>query len=505
MARIVRRRVLRRINHTRNETKRLRALNAGKLRANDIVNHRIRVVCTMLALLTVPASAQEVWQVPLVLAPEYTPSLGLSVRLGTDPYISDDTTLDVVPLVVYDGKHLFSRGTVVGVHTVNNDRFSLDLIARYRFTKLDPDDDAFLDGLDERKQTWEGGLSGTAKGKWGQLKLEWVTDLMDRHDGQEIDLTYRYRFDFGDWMISPFATFSWLDDDITGYYYGVSPAEATPGRPAYAPDAAFNTEFGINTWYQWTYHVFMIANFGVKGLDNTIQDSPLVDKSMVASAFLGTGYLFGNTKKPRNVTGERENEWSWRINYGYAAEKNIFPFLMAGRIEDSERAPSNIAGFTLAKLWKGGRRADIYGKLAAYRHLEGPYSEVGQEILMADGQEDFWSFAAYAMVMGKGYSPWSGKLAFRYGFGFGFSYAMDIPGAEQIKQALHNRETSHLLNYMEFTVDFPIDRLIKSRFTKNCFIGMTAMHRSGLFDTSDLTGEIRGGADWVTLSYECLR
>ena len=110
MARIVRRRVLRRINHTRNETKRLRALNAGKLRANDIVNHRIRVVCTMLALLTVPASAQEVWQVPLVLAPEYTPSLGLSVRLGTDPYISDDTTLDVVPLVVYDGKHLFSRG-----------------------------------------------------------------------------------------------------------------------------------------------------------------------------------------------------------------------------------------------------------------------------------------------------------------------------------------------------------------------------------------------------------
>ena len=68
---------------------------------------------------------------------------------------------------------------------------------------------------------------------------------MDRHDGQEIDLTYRYRFDFGDWMISPFATFSWLDDDITGYYYGVSPAEATPGRPAYAPDAAFNTEFGI--------------------------------------------------------------------------------------------------------------------------------------------------------------------------------------------------------------------------------------------------------------------
>jgi hypothetical protein len=178
---------------------------------------------------------------------------------------------------------------------------------------------------------------------------------------------------------------------------------------------------------------------------------------------------------------------------------------MAGRIEESERVSSNIAGFTLAKLWKGGRRADIYGKLAAYRHLEGSIKVRGGQVPTIAEQDDFWSFAAYAMVMGKGYSPWSGKLAFRYGFGFGFSYAMDIPGSEQVKQELHGRETSHLLNYMEFTVDFPIDRLIKSRFTKNCFLGMTALHRSGLFDTSDLTGEIRGGSDWVTLSYECLR
>ena len=53
MARIARCCVLRRINHTRNETKRLRALNVGQLRAEDIVNYRICVVCAMLALLTV--------------------------------------------------------------------------------------------------------------------------------------------------------------------------------------------------------------------------------------------------------------------------------------------------------------------------------------------------------------------------------------------------------------------------------------------------------------------
>ena len=68
-----------------------------------------------------------------------------------------------------------------------------------------------------------------------------------------------------------------------------------------------------------------------------------------------------------------------------------------------------------------------------------------------------------------------------------------------------NENTNRLLNYLEFMIDFPIDRLIKSKFTKNCFLGITAAHRSGIFATSDILGSVAGGSDWVTLSYECLR
>ena len=166
---------------------------------------------------------------------------------------------------------------------------------------------------------------------------------------------------------------------------------------------------------------------------------------------------------------------------------------MAGLIRESDVAETNLAGFTLGRLFQGGERAEFWGKISAFRHLEDPF------------QDDFWSFNAYVIAIGKGYSPWSGKLAFRYGFGLGVSYAQEVPIVEQIKQERKGENTNRLLNYLEFTVDFPVDRLVESKLTKNCFLGMTVAHRSGIFATSDMLGSVAGGSDWVTLSYECVR
>ncbi len=54
-------------------------------------------------------------------------------------------------------------------------------------------------------------------------------------------------------------------------------------------------------------------------------------------------------------------------------------------------------------------------------------------------------------------------------------------------------------------VDFPIDGIIKSKLVRNCFVGVTVVHRSGIFSTSDILGQVAGGADWYTAHIECLR
>jgi hypothetical protein len=38
---------------------------------------------------------------------------------------------------------------------------------------------------------------------------------------------------------------------------------------------------------------------------------------------------------------------------------------------------------------------------------------------------------------------------------------------------------------------------------QNCYAGLTVVHRSGIFGTSDLLGDVSGGADWITAHFEC--
>ena len=136
---------------------------------------------------------------------------------------------------------------------------------------------------------------------------------------------------------------------------------------------------------------------------------------------------------------------------------------------------------------------DFYGRLALFRHFE-------------DGlQDNFWNYTAYMMAMGKGYLPWSDGESFRFGFGFGFSYAEKVPVIEQIKQGRRERNTNHFLNYLELTVDFPMKNFLKSRLVKDCYLGVTVVHRSGIFSTSDILGSVGGGSDWITGHVECKR
>ncbi len=442
-----------------------------------------------------PASAEEVYRLPTPNAESGSPGLGSGLRIFTEPYVGSDFRADLVPLFLFEGKYLFARGTEGGVHIVNKDAFSIDALVRYRFNKLDPKDidDPLIEGLRKRRQTLDGGLAIESRNDWGDVRLEWLTDLQGRHKGQEARATYAYRMTRGNWALRPWVTLSWQDSKLTDYYYGVSDEEATFERAAYSPGSAFNLALGINSSLQITDHFFVYGNVGFSALDQGIEDSPIVDSGLGASAFVGAGYLFAPLRRSSRVADDRQGEWSWRVNAGYAAEQNVFPYIMAGLVQGSEDADVGIAGFTVGKLVMAGPRVDFYAKLSLNRHFEDNL------------QDDFWSTAAYMMGIGKGYLPWSDKLAFRWGFGFGASYAAEVPIIEQIKQENTDEETSRLLAYMEFTFDVPIDGLIKSKLTRNCFAGMTVVHRSGIFSYSDMLGNVAGGSDYITFHLECLR
>src|SRR5690606_28926935 len=276
------------------------------------------------------------------------------------------------------------------------------------------------------------------------------------------------------WSLSPFARLERLSGNLVNYYYGVTDNESTHERPAYSPGASLNFGYGINTSYRLGERIQVFANFGATEFDQRIFASPLVQQTLLPTVFVGTSFFFGSVFEPApNVDPDQRAEWSWRVHFGYQAEGNIVGDIDQGDFRRSVDADTRIAGVTFSKLLDEGRRFDFYGRLAVHRHLE------------RGTQDDFFSTAAYVMAVGKGYFPWSDQPAFRWGFGIGLSYAQKVPIVEQIKQERREENKTRFLNYLEMTLDFPLTNLLGSRFG-NCFAGLTTVHRSGIFATSNL-------------------
>jgi outer membrane protein len=453
-------------------------------------------VCALLLLL--PAlvfGGQEVARIPFVNAPDGTAGLGGSLRIGTDPYFSNDEkddVLDLIPLYLFEGDYLFAQGTYGGIHLVDTENFEFNVIGQFRFQHLSPKRDSFYEGLTRRKRSFDGGVSLVGKSQWGTVKLDWLTDALNRHKGEELSLSYRYNFVHGRWSFSPYVNWAWQDKNLTNYYYGVSAAEARPDRPEYTTTDGAYFGYGLNTSYQASERILLFANVGFEGLPSTVQNSPLVEEPMTSAALLGGTFMFGSIERAEAPL-ERQKEWSWRLNYGYQAHGNVVGQIDQGDFRESMLAKTDIGGLTVSRLMLDGPRIDYYGRLAMFRHFEDPY------------QEDFNSYSAYVMAVGKGYSRWTDEELFRWGFGFGMNYAESVPIAETIKQSRKGDNTSHFLNYLELSLDMPLRRVTKAKLFRNCYAGVTVVHRSGIFGTAKILGDVAGGSDWITAHLECIQ
>ena len=437
-------------------------------------------------------------ETPIVRAAPGTVGLGFGYRLGDSPYrdiddlssVENDFGGDLVPLYLYEGKHLFAHGTSAGLHLFRGSAFSLDAVARYRFDRLETDASPYYAGMADREQTVDGGFSVTLEQPWGSLTATAVTDLLSRHDGEAYDLTYRYTFGIGRLTLSPFAGYVHQSGKLNDYYYGVTPAESRPDRPAYEAGGDGFWQAGLNTSYRLTRGWDLYANVAFEQVPDAVRASPLVDEENLLSAFIGASYSFGNLEDHRLVSPARKGEWSWRVNAGYTVEED-FHKVHRGLVRRSADVHTYLAGLTLGRLLQDGDKVDFWGRVSLNRRLENGL------------QDDFFEYVAYVMAMGSGFSPWTDRELFRYGFGFGFSYAGRVPMVEQVKQDDRGEETSHLLSYLEAQVDFPLRNIFGEGARDNCYIGLTLVHRSGLFATSDIFGNISGGSNVLTGHLEC--
>ena len=453
------------------------------------------VVVGLVAFLPLSGHAQEIFRTPFEDVAPGTPAIGGAALAHSKTYVGDADRFksDLVPLYLFKGERTFALGNELGLHLLDAGALSVDLLGRYRFTQLRPDE-LDLDGIEPRDQTVEAGVRMAISGAWGRLRATWLADTLGRHNGQTTEASYGFPMRFGSMWVTPWLSWEWQSAALANYYFRVTPEESgASGLPSYVPGAAGILGWGVNTAYQVSDNVLVFANAGQYRPDDAIADSPLSYERTQNTVYAGLAVSFGTIEGYRREDRSPAGLWTWRINAGYLAHGTIVGDISEGDLSRSDKAETPIAGLTLSRLIRPGPRVDVYGRASVFRHFE-------------DGlQDDFFSYAAYITAIGKGYLGWSPREAFRFGFGFGFSYADQVPAVEQIKQAEDDKNTNRLLTYLELLVDTPLANFTHAESMKNCYIGATVVHRSGIFGYSSLLGNVAGGSDWITASLECKR
>jgi outer membrane protein len=218
---------------------------------------------------------------------------GVMTIYSSNPYRGGDTVWRVLPALTFVGERLYVVGPRAGYNLFKNRWVSVGAVAEYKFAGDAFDDSPFLEGMKDRRDTAMGGFDLNVRG-FGPWRVDSsvMTDLLGRHDGQELNLALSRTFRGKTWAITPGVGTVWRSADYNDYYFGVRDNEATGERPAYAPGASVEWFARIFNRFELTDSWSVLLNLRFELLSDDVQESPIVDKEILTTMFIGLNYAF---------------------------------------------------------------------------------------------------------------------------------------------------------------------------------------------------------------------
>lgn len=218
---------------------------------------------------------------------------GAMVMASSNPYRGGDTVVLALPMLTYVGERFFVVSPRAGYTLVRNQLGSINVIADYRFKGEAFEAEGFLAGMEDRKNTAMAGMDAHMR-TYGRCRLELsaMTDILDRHNGQEVNLSVNRNFRLDKWLLVPSAGLVWRSGDYNDYYYGVRASEATDERPAYDPGTSLEWFARLLLRYKLTAHWSLATAARLEGLSDELRDSPIVDENYLVTVFVGLNYSF---------------------------------------------------------------------------------------------------------------------------------------------------------------------------------------------------------------------
>ena len=438
------------------------------------------------AALCQPVLAEDIQPVADVLKTPSSAGAGAALRLSSSPYLGASARLDLLPLALYEGERGFLRVNRAGAKLFSGSsgqRVDIFLERRLEgFTSEKPP--ASLRGMDSREQGADLGLAYQVRQSWGTVRAELMRDVGGASAGYEARLGFSDELRSGRWTLRPDVSISWRDAKLNSYYYGVRPSEVNLTRSAYELGAGVQAQLGLHSTYDLSERWRLLAGVSATVLSTAVKNSPIVDKRVLPTAYLGAVYDFDSYKRPLDSA---QTPTYMKLLYGKATEDSchLARIITARCLSTAKVNPTNIVGVQLGRPFTQGFNGlplDFIGYLGLTYHDERGLQTNGAQI------DAFMKASYYGF-------PWQEKVKTRLGVGFGLSAAQRVPYIEVASQK--TKATSKLLLHLDPTIDFSLGDVVGSRAMKDTYLGFGVSHRSGIFGASRLLGNVSGGSNYI--------
>ncbi|MBL0708000.1 MAG: MipA/OmpV family protein [Sulfurimonas sp.] len=221
-------------------------------------------------------------------------TIGAGPFMQTQPYKNVDNILIASPVVFFDNGIAYVRWSRAGVYFLGDrdDDFSWGLSATvqprvYGYKSSD------ISGMDERKNTLEGGVAFSAKVHKAYIETMFLTDVLDRYEDFIFKTEIGYDFEFEGFSLYPSAIIVYQSSSFINYYYGVKKSEEeSSGFKQYSPNSG--VQLGVQTYikYPFTKEISALVNLRVDKLSNEASSSPIVKDDYIYSSLLSLTYSF---------------------------------------------------------------------------------------------------------------------------------------------------------------------------------------------------------------------
>lgn len=220
-------------------------------------------------------------------------TIGAGPFIQTQPYKNVDNIVIPSPVVFFDNGIAYVRWSRAGLYFFGDKQedyaWGFSLTVQPRVYGYKPSD---IEAMDERKNTFEGGLAFSAKTDKAYIEVMLLTDMLDRYESWILKTELGYDFKFGNFSLYPSLILIYQSSDFINYYYGVKKSEELGSRKEYIPNDGF--QIGAQTYikYPFTDNLSALLNLRVDKLSKEATLSPIVNEDYIYSGLASLIYTF---------------------------------------------------------------------------------------------------------------------------------------------------------------------------------------------------------------------